>query len=127
MNAESEAKALKQRFLAVKNREDFARTYGVPGGGAMIYQHINHLKPISIEAAIAYAKGFSCSVAEISRSAADTLNKAPGDDATPAEIAHAFETGSPGKREALTLLARLPDDEAEAILPLIRSILSKYE
>lgn len=49
------------------------------------------------------------------------------DTPTPADIAHAFEQGSAGKRDAITLLARLPDAEAEAILPLIRSILSKYE
>ena len=50
-----------------------------------------------------------------------------GDSMTPADVAAAFESGSEGKREALTLLAKLPDGEAETILPLIRSILSKYE
>lgn len=48
-------------------------------------------------------------------------------EATPAEIATAFTEGSNEKREALTLLARLPDVEAAAILPLIKSILTKYE
>lgn len=50
-----------------------------------------------------------------------------GDTMTPADVAAAFESGSAGKQEALTLLAKLPDGEAETILPLIRSILSKYE
>lgn len=50
-----------------------------------------------------------------------------GDAMTPADVAAAFESGSAGKQEALTLLAKLPDGEAETILPLIRSILSKYE
>ena len=49
------------------------------------------------------------------------------DSMTPADVAAAFENGSAGKQEALTLLAKLPDGEAETILPLIRSILSKYE
>lgn len=48
-------------------------------------------------------------------------------EATPTEIAEAFENGSEEKREALVLLARLPDTEANLILPLLRSILSKYE
>lgn len=47
--------------------------------------------------------------------------------ATPAEIADSFKNGSSEKKEALTLLARLPDAEAATILPILKTILSKYE
>ena len=43
----------------------------------MIYQHINGLRPISPEAAKAYAKGFNCSIEEISPSVAETLKVSP--------------------------------------------------
>jgi hypothetical protein len=48
-------------------------------------------------------------------------------NATPDEIAQAFENGTKEKQEALTLLARLPDSETATLLPLLKSILSKYE
>lgn len=68
---EDEGTALKARFDALKkdkkiSRAEFARRYNVPGGDTMIYQHISGLKPISMEAGLAYAKGFGCSLAEIS-------------------------------------------------------------
>jgi SOS-response transcriptional repressor LexA len=36
------------------------------GGDAMIYQHINDLKPISLDAGLAYAKAFDCPLLDIS-------------------------------------------------------------
>ena len=61
-----EAENLKRRFEGVKSRARFARNFRVPGGGSMIYQHINGLRPISMECAIAYANGFGCTLSEIS-------------------------------------------------------------
>lgn len=49
------------------------------------------------------------------------------ESATPEEIATAFSGGKESKRELLTLVARLPDSETETLLPLVRSILAKYE
>lgn len=72
----TEAKALAKRFVGI-NRSQFAREHGVPGGGAMIYQHINGLKPISLDAAKAYARGFGCSIEEISSDAANKLYDLP--------------------------------------------------
>ena len=51
---EEEAAALRERFQGV-NRAAFARDHEVKGGQAMIYQHITGRRPISIEAAMAYA------------------------------------------------------------------------
>lgn len=62
-----EAERLKARFDALDiARAAFARKHKVPGGDAMIYQHITGRRPISMEAAIAYAKGFGVPLDEIS-------------------------------------------------------------
>ena len=66
-----DARRLAEKFKSIKNRSEFARKYGVPGGSAMIYQHINGLRPISLKAAQIYAKGLNCSLDEISPSLAD--------------------------------------------------------
>ncbi|OMG87990.1 helix-turn-helix transcriptional regulator [Achromobacter xylosoxidans] len=62
---DEEASALRARFEGV-NRAAFARDHQVKGGQAMIYQHITGRRPINVEAAMAYAEGFGCSLAEIS-------------------------------------------------------------
>ena len=72
---EEEASALRARFAGV-NRAAFARDHQLKGGQAMIYQHITGRRPISIEAAMAYAAGFGCSLAEISPRLAAEAQKA---------------------------------------------------
>ena len=62
---QEEAERLKARFENV-NRAEFARDYHVPGGQAVVYQHITGRRPISREAALAYATGFGCNLEEIS-------------------------------------------------------------
>lgn len=62
---EEEAAHLKRRFTGV-NRSAFAREFGLKGGHALIYQHINGLRPISLEAAKVYAEGFGCTLDDIS-------------------------------------------------------------
>jgi hypothetical protein len=66
-----EGEELRKRFDALKrdkgiSRAAFAKMNGIKGGDAMIYQHINGLKPISLEAGMAYAKGFDCKLEDIS-------------------------------------------------------------
>ena len=70
-----EAEHLKRRFEGV-NRAEFARTNDVPGDQAIVYQHITGRRPISLEAAIAYAKGFRCTLAEISPRLAREVSRA---------------------------------------------------
>lgn len=70
-NEHEEAIRLKERFVKLKkekgmNRAKFAKEFEVPGGDSMIYQHIKEIRPISMDAALAYAKGFNCSLDEIS-------------------------------------------------------------
>ncbi|WP_419342772.1 S24 family peptidase [Achromobacter sp. PD1] len=82
---EEEASALRARFEGV-NRAAFARDHEVKGGQAMIYQHITGRRPLNLEAATVYAKGFGCSLAEISPRLAGEAQKAAAltSDATPA-------------------------------------------
>lgn len=66
-----EAAALKLRFAKLKSeqgisRASFARDNKFPGGDALIYQHIDGRRRISMEAALIYAKGFGCTLEEIS-------------------------------------------------------------
>jgi len=61
-----EAANLARLFESVANRAQFARDHNIPVGQAVIYQHITGHRPVSLEAAIAYAEGFRCSLKEIS-------------------------------------------------------------
>lgn len=62
----AEAENLRRRFEGIEDRAQFARKHKIPGGGSMIYQHIDGRKPIGRNAAIAYAKAFKCSLESIS-------------------------------------------------------------
>ncbi|MDR0576960.1 MAG: hypothetical protein LBI87_05385 [Candidatus Accumulibacter sp.] len=62
-----EASNLRERFDGVKNHQNFARFYGVPGGVKTIHEHTHGLKPISLSCARVYAKGFQCPLSDISR------------------------------------------------------------
>lgn len=123
-----EARKLKALFneRAGMSQEAFGDKYGL-GSQGMVWQYLNARSPLNLEAAIKFARALQCFVREFSPRLAEALDGSVSNPMTPAEIAAAFEAGSPGKQEALTLLARLPEAEAEAILPLIRSILAKYE
>jgi len=63
---EEDCKRVAALFEDVRNRAAFARDYSVPGGQAMIYQHINVLRPVGLDAAVAYARGFHVSLSTIS-------------------------------------------------------------
>jgi hypothetical protein len=68
---EEEGEALRKRFDDLKknkgiSRAAFARENEIKGGDSIIYQHITGHRPMSIDAAIAYAKGFACELHEIS-------------------------------------------------------------
>jgi len=60
-----EATRLAKRFEGV-GQADFARTHKVPGGPSMLSQHIKGRRPMNLEAAMAYARGFGVTLAEIS-------------------------------------------------------------
>lgn len=73
LTIEEEAERLKARFAKI-NRAAFARDQNIKGGQSMIYQNITGRRPISLDAALAYARGFGCTLDEISpRLAAEAL------------------------------------------------------
>lgn len=71
-----EAKQLAERFKAVANRAAFGREFGIEQ--ALIYQHLKGLRPISLDAAQRYARGFGCSLEDISPRLAEAAKAALG-------------------------------------------------
>lgn len=63
---EEEAANLKRLLSSVKNKAQFAKEFGVPGGASMLSQHQSGHRPIGLEAGKAYARGLGVSLAEIS-------------------------------------------------------------
>jgi SOS-response transcriptional repressor LexA len=94
---QEEALRLHARFNLLKaqgvGQAQFARLHGVPGGASMLSQHIKGRRPMSLEAAIAYAKGFKCSIAEISPRLAKEVREAENTQSNYANLAaHSIET-----------------------------------
>ncbi len=111
-----EAKRLAQRF-ANMNRAAFAREFKVPGGTTMIYQHLQAMRPISMDAAIVYARGFGVRLTEISPRLAKAAMDALGMELT--------ESGSAVPTDRFAELHRLPEESQAAILVLAHSILRR--
>lgn len=66
-------KVLENLFSTVKNRSEFARKWKVPGGASMIYQHVNGIKPISLETGLIYSKAFNVPLHAISPELGEVL------------------------------------------------------
>lgn len=62
---EEEAANLRRLLTGVKNKAQFAKDNGVPGGASMLSQHQSGHRPISLDAAKAYAKGLGIGIGEI--------------------------------------------------------------
>lgn len=115
-NLEQEAASLTRRFEG-RNRAAFARETRFPGGQAMIYQNITGRKPISLDGAIAYAKGFACPIAEISPYWAQVISALPlyasepvnGYSKAREQNASACGALSPLQSELLEITARLSE------------------
>jgi SOS-response transcriptional repressor LexA len=85
-NTQEEAENLSALFVGV-NKAEFARKYNVPGGPSMLSQNVSGHRPISLEAAIAYAKGFDCPINKISPRIAlvfESVNYVKSEDVKPA-------------------------------------------
>lgn len=81
LDIQEDASRLEARFELLKSmhrigQAEFARKYEVPGGPSMVSQHVKGRRPINLEAAVAYAKGFNCQVADISQRLAKEIDKA---------------------------------------------------
>lgn len=85
-----EAENLRRLFESVRNKAYFAYRYGVPGGPSMVSQHLSGNRPISGEAAVAYARGFNVPVSKISPRFAALVNAAAA--ATGEEVRYSIDT-----------------------------------
>lgn len=74
-STDEEARRLAERFSGVAQAK-FAREHNVPGGASMLSQHIKGRRPINLESALVYARGFGVSLAEISPRLATQIKKA---------------------------------------------------
>lgn len=116
---DEEAQRLASRFTGV-NRAKFARTYGVPGGQVMVYQHITGRRPISLEAAEAYARGFGCSLEEISPRLAKEASKAVAmlGGAVPTDLGRY----SDDEADLILMYRGLPEDQKRVVLVQIKAL-----
>jgi hypothetical protein len=75
---ESEGKALTELFapIARNKKGEFARRHNIPGGPSMIAQHQSGNRPISLDAAVAYAKAFNVPIDHISKRIANEIREA---------------------------------------------------
>lgn len=125
---QSEAQQLRARFENGKiNRAKFARIFKVPGGQSMVYQHINAMKPISMEAARAYMDGFKCKLYEISPYLAEEADRQAAlsdSDKNQATEHKASERESEYRTNIVTLPKNNSSEVAE-ILQLIEAMSEK--
>lgn len=105
-----EAAALAERFRNV-NQAKFARDHKMPGGASMISQHLAGRRPLALEHALLYAKGFNVPLAAISQRLADLVASAQSPSAgssLPASHASiALEDALPIVLDAFSKLAPL--------------------
>lgn len=79
MSPNDEAAALTERFNVIAGRMPksvFAQRFGLPGGASMLSQHLSGNRPMSLEAAMAYARGFAVPLGGISQRLADQVRAA---------------------------------------------------
>ncbi len=110
-----------ERLLGKANRAKFARDHKIKGGDSMISQHVSGHRPISLEAAIAYARAFRCPIADVSPEAAALIASASALPQVPLSAAEPSAPYSvpPTVQEALEVLgielAKVPPDMREAV------------
>jgi phage repressor protein C with HTH and peptisase S24 domain len=80
-------------LMKAVNKAQFARQYKMPGGASMISQHISGHRPISLEAAVIYARGLGLSLADISPRLNKEIESAKG--FTVEDEYHVHEARSP--------------------------------
>jgi hypothetical protein len=79
---EQEAANLARLFDGVPNKAAFVREHKVPGGPSMLSQHCSGHRPIGLDAAAAYARGFGLSLRDISPRLASQVAGANGEAVT---------------------------------------------
>lgn len=104
-------------LLGDRNRAAFAREHGLRGGNSLISQHISGNRPISLEAAVGYAKALTVALDDVSPACASLVRDA----------AKLLSDAAPAVKESLTpqppdLAALLADAVANMPVPRWRSV-----
>jgi hypothetical protein len=73
MSERDEERQALAKLLQGREQKAFAAEFGVPGGPSMISQHLSGHRPISLEAAIAYARGLGVPISAFSPRLSNTL------------------------------------------------------
>lgn len=132
---ESDGERLRERFKNVPNMRQFLREHAIPVSPSMLSQNLSDHRPITMEAAIAYAKAFNCTVAEISPRVAAALAAAQGAmlgdlplakpslEASLQVLAESCKAATPATREGaldiLALIVKNPVAHASDQIPVL--------
>lgn len=91
---EAEGKALAALFADVK-QTDFAMRHAVPGGPSMLSQHIRGHRPITIDAALVYARGLRVEIRTFSPRLQAEVDRIRAEAANIEQLAGAAPAGEP--------------------------------
>lgn len=112
--ADQEAARLAKRFADV-NQAKFASKNNVPGGASMVTQHIKGHRPISLEAAMAYARGFGVPLEDISPRLAKTALECAALVGDRPSVAHPADSLADALEITGAALAATPKEMREAV------------
>lgn len=120
------ARKLAARFVALRastgmTRAEFAIKYEVPGGASMITQNTKGKRPISLAQAKAYARGFGCSLFDISPLLAADLPSSSVRDALPS-LGDRYASADETTRKLIDIA--LLEEDADALRQLSPSIVA---
>lgn len=135
---ESEAATLRQLLSAnkISNYAAFAREFSVPGGKAMVNQHLTGERPISLEAAISYAIGFGQPLHAISPRLASIIERLPKAHQPSLCVSEpvknyptnvvSLNTENPLRRELADIALRMSDTALQVLLYEAKKIDKEY-
>lgn len=73
---DTDADRLRRLFESLPiTKKQFAQQVSLPGGSSMLSQHLSGHRPVAVEAAIAYARGFAVGIDAISPAAAEVVRQ----------------------------------------------------
>jgi predicted component of type VI protein secretion system len=135
----SEADTIKSLFELIPKREraKFCREHDIPGGVSMVYQHINGIKPISLQAAVSYALAFNKPLEVISPRLAKIIDRLPQQSGHAFRVSEpeaapnsakivAFNTENKLRKELADLAARMSDTALQVLIYEAKKIDKEY-
>lgn len=127
MQALTDADRLRQFVDKLEEPQStFAKREGIPGGASMVSQHLSGHRPISLEAAIAYARGFQCRVEDISPTAAALIREGAALLDATAAPQPASRALSPNAEYLAGVLDKLTERQQEQIIAVADMMAGPY-